>query len=194
MDNNIEQELKEQYRQLNDILDKEVIVNETTIKRFMVSRSRMTLSGWLVYILCGCLILTAVAMVFIVPTAIPFILLTLLALAFVVYLYGKTPYEIELDHDNITIHLWIGQEIIPYKDIEQVSSFHYEGQTLRICGTNGGRIKIGWFWNSQIGKYMSYVTNSYESVLICMKSGKKYVISPEHSQDVIEAIRCNMEN
>ena len=50
----LEKELKEQYRQLGDVLNQQEIVNNQIAKRYMNSRITMFWFDWVLYALVGC--------------------------------------------------------------------------------------------------------------------------------------------
>lgn len=209
-----ENELKEQYRQLNSVLDKETILTPDTVRKYKRQRIRLHLIDWLVYLIAAGAMLFALYMLIreaapltsissaeaamsqpagaaILPWALA---ITLLALVAVLWCFSLTPRQVELTPEMIRIRLWIGKEEIPYSQIVAIEPLDYSGRNIRLCGTSGVKARIGWFWNSRIGVYKAFITNRQDSILVTLRSGKKRAFSVAHPADVIDAIRTNLEH
>lgn len=209
-----ENELKEQYRQLNSVLDKETILTPDTVRKYKRQRIRLHLIDWLVYLIAAGAMLFALYMLIreaapltsissaeaamsqpagaaILPWALA---ITLLALVAVLWCFSLTPRQVELTPEMIRIRLWIGKEEIPYSQIVAIEPLDYSGRNIRLCGTSGVKARIGWFWNSRIGVYKAFITNRQDSILVTLRSGKKRAFSVAHPADVIDAIRTNIEH
>lgn len=215
-----ESELKEQYRQLNSVLDKETILTPDTMRRYKHQRIRLHLVDWLLYLIAAGAMLFALYML--IHEAAPLaslslapegeqgvsslalsmegvggcllLILLLIAFAAVIYVFSLTPREIEMTPELIRIKLWVGKEEIPYSQIVAIEPLDYSGRNIRLCGTSGVKARIGWFWNSRIGVYKAFITNRPDSILVTLRSGKKRAFSVAHSADVIDAIRSNIEH
>ena len=209
-----ENELKEQYRQLNSVLDKETILTPDTVRKYKRQRIRLHLLDWLIYAIAAFAMLFALYMLIreaapltsissaeaamsqpagaaILPWALA---ITLLALVAVLWCFSLTPRQVELTPEMIRIRLWIGKEEIPYSQIVAIEPLDYSGRNIRLCGTSGVKARIGWFWNSRIGVYKAFITNRQDSILVTLRSGKKRAFSVAHPADVIDAIRTNLEH
>lgn len=209
-----ENELKEQYRQLNSVLDKETILTPDTVRKYKRQRIRLHLLDWLIYAIAAGAMLFALYMLIreaapltsissaeaamsqpagaaILPWALA---ITLLALVAVLWCFSLTPRQVELTPEMIRIRLWIGKEEIPYSQIVAIEPLDYSGRNIRLCGTSGVKARIGWFWNSRIGVYKAFITNRQDSILVTLRSGKKRAFSVAHPADVIDAIRTNIEH
>lgn len=209
-----ENELKEQYRQLNSVLDKETILTPDTVRKYKRQRIRLHLLDWLIYAIAAGAMLFALYMLIreaapltsissaeaamsqpagaaILPWALA---ITLLALVAVLWCFSLTPRQVELTPEMIRIRLWLGKEEIPYSQIVAIEPLDYSGRNIRLCGTSGVKARIGWFWNSRIGVYKAFITNRQDSILVTLRSGKKRAFSVAHPADVIDAIRTNIEH
>lgn len=210
-----ENELKEQYRQLNSVLDKETILTPDTVRKYKRQRIRLHLLDWLIYAIAAGAMLFALYML--IREAAPFasigasagaamsqpegaavlpwaLAITLLALVAVLWCFSLTPRQVELTPEMIRIRLWLGKEEIPYSQIVAIEPLDYSGRNIRLCGTSGVKARIGWFWNSRIGVYKAFITNRQDSILVTLRSGKKRAFSVAHPADVIDAIRTNIEH
>lgn len=190
--NDFEKDLKEQYHQLGAVLDKETIVTEQTVKQYKRIRTRLHLTDCILYAV------SFFAMGIALQTAFTdsrwwIILLMVLVIILVPCVLVLTPRELELTQEMIRIQLWLGKVEIPYREIASVCPLDYSGRNIRLCGVSGYKVRIGWFWNSNIGIYKAYITNRSDSVLVTLKSGKKRAFSVAHSTEVIEAIHSNIE-
>lgn len=210
-----EAELKEQYRQLGNVLDKETILTPDTMRKYKRQRTRLHLVDWLIYLIAAGAMLYALYMLILeaapvasigssaeaatsqpAGAAVPLwaLAITLLALAAVLWCFSLTPRQVELTPEMIRIRLWVGKEEIPYSQIVAIEPLDYSGRNIRLCGTSGVKARIGWFWNSRIGVYKAFITNPQDSILVTLRSGKKRAFSVAHSADVIDAIRSNIEH
>lgn len=209
-----ENELKEQYRQLNSVLDKETILTPDTVRKYKRQRIRLHLLDWLIYAIAAGAMLFALYMLIreaapltsissaeaamsqpegaaVLPWELAVVVLATLA---VLYVFSLTPRQVELTPEMIRIRLWLGKEEIPYSQIVAIEPLDYSGRNIRLCGTSGVKARIGWFWNSRIGVYKAFITNRQDSILVTLRSGKKRAFSVAHPADVIDAIRTNMEH
>ena len=105
--------------------------------------------------------------------------LTLLLSFLVAYLLHPKHYEVGIS--KIKIVRPIGTKEIRKNDIEEISTIDKSaiGKSIRSFGIGGLFGYIGKFYTSKIGHYTAYMTDRNHAVLIKLKSGKKYLISPE---------------
>ena len=99
--------------------------------------------------------------------------------------YGLIPKRIAISVDQILIKNLFGSILINIKEIESFNKIQKLGLNLRTFGVGGlfgyfGRFNEGDIW---------YVTNTHKKVKIILKSGKVYMISPEHPDDFINEIQ-----
>lgn len=190
-----EKELREQYRQLGAVLDKETILTTKTLKQYKRIRMKLDLTDWFIFGgVCLAVVWAVCLGYFEAEIAIWEIVLILALIVLTVYVFTLTPRELELTQELIRLKLVFGKVEIRYDEIAKVAPFNYSGSNLRLCGASAIHTHIGWFWNSNIGTYTSYVNNRSECIYVKLKSGKKIVFSVAHSTEIIEAIRSNMES
>ena len=190
----LEKELKEQYRQLGDVLNQQEIVNNKIAKRYMNSRVKMFWFDWVLYALVVAAIAIVIYAAFVKPDTFWIAFLAGFLIVSMTRLFGMTPKQVELTPEAVCIHLWMGKKTIAYDTIEKVERFTYKGNNIRLFGTSGSKLRIGWFWNSEIGVYQSYVGDKYDTVLLSMKSGKKITFSAANADEFVKAIEGNIES
>lgn len=186
-----EQEMKEQYRQLGDVLRNQPIINPTITKKFMRTKVDMFWFDWVLYGLVVAAIGTVIYMLFTTPENFWLAFLAAFLVITMARLFGMTPREVELTQEAVLIHLWFGKKTIAYSDIQSVERFSYKGNNIRLFGTSGSKLRVGWFWNSEIGCYQSYVGDKYDTILVRLRSGKKVLFSAANADEFITAIRGN---
>jgi len=189
-----ENELKGQYRQLGTVLDKEQIITEKTVKQYKNIRIRLHLLDWILYtvVVFGIGVLVHFGISSIMSGKAIYAVVALLAVLLAGYSFSMTPRSLVLLQEKISIRLWIGKVEMRYEDIRQAEMMTYAGNNLRLCGYGGVKAAIGWFWNSKVGVYKAFVNRREDSILITMKSGKKIAFSSANPEEVIDAIRSNI--
>ena len=190
----LEKELKEQYRQLGDVLNQQEIVNNQIAKRYMNSRITMFWFDWVLYALVVAAIAFVIYAAFVQPDTLWIAFLAGFLVVSMTRLFGMTPKMVELTPEAVCIHLWVGKKTIDYDTIAKVERFTYKGNNIRLFGTSGSKLRVGWFWNSEIGVYQSYVGDKYDTVLLSMKSGKKITFSAANADEFVNAIEGNIES
>ena len=190
----LEKELKEQYRQLGDVLNQQEIVNNQIAKRYMNSRITMFWFDWVLYALVVAAIAFVIYAAFVQPDTLWIAFLAGFLVVSMTRLFGMTPKMVELTPEAVYIHLWVGKKTIDYDTIAKVERFTYKGNNIRLFGTSGSKLRVGWFWNSEIGVYQSYVGDKYDTVLLSMKSGKKITFSAANADEFVKAIEGNIES
>lgn len=188
-----EQEMKEQYRELGNVLQTQEIVNNKTAKRYMKRRLNMFWFDWVLYVLVVLAIGVAIYETMKSPGNFWIAFLVAFLVVSMVSLFGLTPREVELTPEAVIIRLWIGKREIAYNQIRQVERFSYPGTNIRLFGTSGSKLRVGWFWNSEIKTYKAYVSDKYDTILLTLHSGKKVALSAPHSEEYVEAISQNMQ-
>jgi len=189
-----ENELKGQYRQLGTVLDNEQIITEKTVKQYKNIRIRLHLLDWILYtvVVFGIGVLVHFGISSIMSGKAIYAVVALLAVLLAGYSFSMTPRSLVLLQEKISIRLWIGKVEMRYEDIRQAEMMTYAGNNLRLCGYGGVKAAIGWFWNSKVGVYKAFVNRREDSILITMKSGKKIAFSSANPEEVIDAIRSNI--
>ena len=190
----LEKELKEQYRQLGKVLSQQEIVNNQIAKCYMNNRITMFWFDRVLY----ALVVTAIAVViyaaFVRPDTFWIAFIAGFLIVSMTRLFGMTPKMVELTPEAVCIHLWMGMKTIAYDTIAKVERFTYKGNNIRLFGTSGSKLRVGWFWNSEIGVYLSYVGDKYDTILLTMKSGKKITFSAANADEFVKAIQGNIES
>ncbi len=124
-------------------------------------------------------------------------IITVIALALLVFsIYLFSPKEYVLSANGILIKRFIKSINIPYS---LISDIKYDPNVwrwlhLRLFGSGG---LFGWwglFSLKNIGRAWLYVTNRRNLVVIRLKNGRVYVLSPENPLDFINNIQIKMLN
>lgn len=118
------------------------------------------------------------------PKLLVSISLTVVLFAAIFISYSLVPKRIAISADQILIKNLFGASIINIKEIETILKVKATGFNLRTFGV-GGLFGFFGFFN---GDDVWYVTNIHHKVKIKLKSGKIYMISPDHSVDFIREI------
>lgn len=184
--------MKEQYRQLGDVLRRQPIVNPKITRHYTKSKMSMFWFDWVLYALVLAAIGVLIYMLITSPESFWLAFLVAFLIVSMTRLFGMTPREVELTQEGVVIRLWMGHKTFPYADIELVERFAYHGHNIRLFGTSGTKLRVGWFWNSGIGIYQSYVADKYNSILLRTRSGKKYLFSAANADEFLSAIRDNL--
>jgi len=101
---------------------------------------------------------------------------------------GLAPKSIILDNGGLTVKRVIGCKRFGYDDISDIG-LSYTPMALRVCGSGGFCGYIGWFKSPGFGVYFSYMADKSEAFYICLKNGRKYMLSCGNPDDVIEKVR-----
>jgi hypothetical protein len=110
-----------------------------------------------------------------------------------IYFALESPSFIEIDTNGLTLHKRKGKLIIRYSQITSVSHYKPDKSEIRYFGSGGVFGFIGRFSNANIGAYQSYVGDYAQAFLIQTKENKKYVLSCENRDLVINTIKTNIK-
>lgn len=104
------------------------------------------------------------------------------------YFALRCPRSITLDEKGVSVRQVMGSLAIPYQDIRQVDGLsRYNG--LRLCASGGFFGFTGLFWSSELGKHTVMAGNLKSPFLVVLRSGKKYVLNCDHSDQVLRSLR-----
>ncbi len=103
----------------------------------------------------------------------------------IIIAYCFVPRRIAVSDSQILIKNVFGSAIININEIESVERWNKVGFNLRTFGIGGLFGYFGYF----NGKDSWYVTNIEKKVQIALKSGKKYILSPENPEELIHTIQ-----
>jgi len=138
------------------------------------------------------------------------LLITLLVPVILFYFLFQMATFIEVYENQLIIHRLRGSLIIPINQIKGVNAlvasfFHVSGRGgllayigqfwnnqmghYRLFGSGGLFGYIGRFRNKQIGDYQSYIGNYSQSFWIELENGKKYALSCEQSEELIDFLK-----
>ncbi|MDR1683037.1 MAG: PH domain-containing protein [Candidatus Symbiothrix sp.] len=95
---------------------------------------------------------------------------------------------VELTENQLIIHRLRGNLIISIQSIKNIN-FPVGQYGIRLFGSGGLFGYIGLFYNRQIGNFYSYIGNRSQSFWIETENGKKYALSCENRDLVIQAIQ-----
>lgn len=110
------------------------------------------------------------------------VIVLMLLMAFISF--GMIPKRIAVSHAQILIKNLFGAILINMNQIESVTEQSKSGLNHRTFGVGGLFGYFGYFNGGQIW----YVTNRNKKVIIKLKSGKTYVISPENPYEFVKTI------
>jgi hypothetical protein len=99
------------------------------------------------------------------------------------------PRAIELADDKIIVRRLFATKNISFSDIESVRYCPVTKDERRIFGSAGFFGYWGWYKEKNVGKYFAYYGNSSECFLVTMRSGRKYMLGCESTQDVVDYIQ-----
>lgn len=100
------------------------------------------------------------------------------------------PLGYTIDNDQIAVERKMGRFIIPRSEIESVQVVSPEdlGRTWRMAGNGGVFGYTGWFSSSKFGTMRWFATSRERGVLLQLRSGKKYLLSPDDAQGFVKAL------
>ena len=100
------------------------------------------------------------------------------------------PLGYSIDNDQVAVERKIGRFIIPRTDIEcvQVVSAEDLGRIWRMAGNGGVFGYTGWFSSSKYGTMRWFATSREQGVLLTLRSGKKYLLSPDDAKGFAKAL------
>ena len=106
----------------------------------------------------------------------------------IIIAYCFVPKRIAVSDSQILIKNVFGSVIININEIKSILRLNKTGFSLRTFGVGGLFGYFGYF----NGKDIWYVTNVQKKVQIILKSGKKYILSPENPEEFINIVQQRM--
>lgn len=103
------------------------------------------------------------------------------------YLYS--PKRVELTADALVLRRVMGPKAFPYSEIEEIGK--WRGSTaslLRTFGDGGMFGYIGWYSGGGLGSHFEYVGKFSDAFYLKMRSGKKYMLSCDGAEQVVEYV------
>ncbi len=100
-----------------------------------------------------------------------------------------SPLSIETTDDSLIIHRWMKKKRIPFSSIAKAERCYPSGGGLRLCGSGGFMGYWGYFHDIIIGAYFGYYGNRDQCILIQLNNGRRYVISCEYPDEMLESIK-----
>ena len=99
------------------------------------------------------------------------------------------PRYVSLTDSCLKLHRGIGVSSFAYDDIKTIRLYSPKNiVTERKFGIGGVGGFIGNFYNPEIGNHVAYVGDYSQAFLIVMKSGKKYMLSCQHSEKIVAQV------
>jgi len=126
--------------------------------------------------------------------AIPLVLVVV-AVAAVLYTLGSIGrfakgLRYELSHDGLTIRTGLRPVRIGYQDLQEVELTSPKGYPLRLAGASIGGLLWGRFrWNEAGPKLRLYTTRMKPLVLLRLKDGRTFGITPEEDDRFVRALQ-----
>lgn len=120
------------------------------------------------------------------------ILLFIILIFVSVFIYA--PKRISLSDEGLILYRGLGKVRLPYSEMADIRIYRPSDSVINIrtFGIGGVLGFIGRYYNKEIGHYISYVGDYSQAFLIQMKSGKKYVMSCNNAQEMVEEVRMQM--
>lgn len=155
-------------------------------------KSKVTLSK-----LCTGMTVAAMAILIVIATSInempdPIIfIIIIIGILFSCLFYAPT--YIEATETELIIHRVLKNKVIPYNQITEAERCVPSTGGLRLCGSGGLFGYWGYFNDIIIGSYFGYFGNKDQCILLKLKGGKKYVISCENPNVMLQEISKNLK-
>ncbi len=123
---------------------------------------------------------------FLIIYAIPSVFMLVLTAA--CYLYSPKGYSV--DSSFLFVHRLAGTFKIPRAEILHIRQIDSKelGRVWRMAGNGGVFGYTGWFSSSKLGKMRWFVTRRDRAVLVELQSGRKYLLSPDEPQALLDAL------
>ncbi len=113
----------------------------------------------------------------------------LLATGYAIYM---SPNKVELTDDCLVVHKLIGKVVITLDIIDEVRVYQTTMADVRVFGCGGFFGHTGLFRNKDIGKYTAYVGRYGDTFLVVTSFGKKYVLSCENKENIVDALNAKL--
>lgn len=112
----------------------------------------------------------------------------ILVLTGVCYLYSPKGYSV--NSSFIFVHRLAGKFPISRQEIASVREIDPREmkRAWRMAGNGGVFGYTGWYSSSNLGKMRWFVTRRDRAVLVEMQSGRKYLLSPDEPQALLDAL------
>ena len=118
-----------------------------------------------------------------------YILVGVLAVIFLIAFF-LSPRRLVLADGVLTIERTVGSRRLPLDDIAEVRRVYIPiGGNVRICGVGGLFGNVGWYYTRDTGRYFAYMGSLSGTVLITMKSGRKYMVNCFDPESLILTLR-----
>lgn len=101
------------------------------------------------------------------------------------------PLSVSVDKNSLNIHKPLRNKSIPLKDVSSVELCAPTMAEIRLCGSGGWFGYWGWFKEPLIGKYFAYYGKASDCFLVSLKNGKKYMLSCQQPQELVDFIHKN---
>lgn len=119
------------------------------------------------------------------PKPIVSVFLTVLLSVVILISYGLVPKRIAISDSQILIKNLFGSIVINIEEISTLERIEKIGFNIRTFGVGGLFGYFGYF----NGNDTWYVTNIHKKVKMILKSGKKYMMSPENTDDFVNTVQ-----
>ncbi len=113
----------------------------------------------------------------------------LLATGYAIYM---SPNKVELTENFLVVHKLIGKVVIPLDIIDEARVYQTTMADVRVFGCGGFFGHTGLFKNKDIGKYTAYVGRYADTFLVVTSFGKKYVLSCENKEKIVDALNAKL--
>lgn len=100
-----------------------------------------------------------------------------------------SPRAIEVSDEAVSVRRLFAERNLAYADIANVELCTPLVSERRIFGSAGFLGYWGWYKDAVVGKYFAYYGKTTECFLVTMKSGRKYMLGCEKTEEVVEYIR-----
>jgi len=119
------------------------------------------------------------------------VFLSLIALYFLIIVlpYLFSPRSFILTTNGVLIKRHLRSILIPYSEISSVRRISWTWRVFRLGASGGLYGFFGLFYIGDLGKVWMYVTDRDKMILIEMKQGTKYIISPSNPQEFLEKLK-----
>ncbi|MBU3675624.1 MAG: hypothetical protein FGM54_00345 [Chitinophagaceae bacterium] len=108
----------------------------------------------------------------------------------ILFMWLYSPYAYSVTQDSVLVHRKMGNFTIPVKDIKTVNTLDKKamGWAIRLMGNGGLFGYTGWYTSSPQGRMRWFVRQQKNYVVIIMNNERKYVLSPNEPQALVDAI------
>lgn len=109
--------------------------------------------------------------------------------ALLVYAVCLSPMRLKADDEALSV-CRIGRTVsLPYAGIASVKPYELRGMELRLCGSGGFMGYTGLFYRKDIGRFHAYVGTWRQAFLVTTREGKRYVLSCEGRDEMVDWLR-----